>query len=271
MNIFLTGHGFIATALKRHFEGQGHSVYIPERKHITTISPYSGDILARFFDTHQPDVIIHTSAYGNMSTQADPYQTIRANVLLLHRLLEVSKDIPYKAFINFSTSAIQLPTQTLYSTTKAMGEQLSTFYAKTYSKPIVNVRPYSVTGVGEQEAHLIPTLIRAAYTGEEVPFVPEPTHDFIDIDDVVKGIVKVIDNPAPYMAEPVNLGTGHAYSNREVLDVVQRVTGREVHIRETAEAYRPYDALYWVAPWGFLSEHKSLEQIIKEMVAAHPI
>lgn len=264
MNIFLTGHGFIATALKRHFEGQGHSVYTPRRE-----SLYDKEVLVSFGQHIEPDVFIHTSAFGNMSTQEDPYETVRANITLLHNLLEASKNLDYKAFINFSTSAIQLPTQTLYSTTKAMGEQLSTFYAKTYDKPIVNVRPFSVTGVGEQESHLIPTLIRAAYTGEEVPFVPEPTHDFVDIGDVVFCIDYMTSKPHLFVkGQTIELGTGKSYSNAHVLSLVEEVTGKPIKTKEV-KGLRSYDSVYWVSKEPYMLDPKPLEQSINEMVEAY--
>ena len=174
MNVFLTGHGFIATALKNHLEKRGHIVYQPDRARL-----YDKAYLGTYFETHLTDIIIHTAAYGNMTSQSAPYDTVLANIVALHNLLEASKNTPYVAFINFSSSSVLLPIQTLYSTTKSMGETLASYYAQ--EKPIVNVRPYSVTGIGEQKEHLIPTLIDAACTGHEVPFVRGAKHDFIDI------------------------------------------------------------------------------------------
>jgi nucleoside-diphosphate-sugar epimerase len=192
-----------------------------------------------------------------------------ANVCALHYLLESSKNIPYKAFINFSTSAIGLPVQSLYSTTKVMGEKLSTFYATMYSKPIVNVRPYSVTGVGEQEAHLIPTLIRAAHSEETVPFVPEPVHDYIDIEDLVRLVTYIIDN-VDSVAPICHLGSSVSVSNADVLRIVEKVTGRNVSTKRV-DSMRSYDSTDWVAPGSQLFEMKPLERSIREMVEVYKL
>ena len=139
-----------------------------------------------------------------------------------------------------------------------------------YHLPIAIIRPFSVTGVGEQKEHLIPTLIRSCYTGEQVNFVQEPVHDFIDVEDVVDVILNLSNNSARGIFE---LGSGKQYSNAQVLDIVERVTGKKANIN-FVPSLRPYDNENWASTnfksrgWGW-SPTKSLEQSIKEMVEAY--
>ena len=77
--------------------------------------------------------------------------------------------------------------KTMYGACKACGTQLTRHYAEFYNTVIV--RPFSVTGVGEQDKHLIPNLIKSCLTGQKIPFVPAPVNDYIDVKDLCKGVV----------------------------------------------------------------------------------
>lgn len=264
-------HGFIGSNLMRSLEAEGHVV-----KRIWRDNLYTIDYLKKYLLENKVTDIIHCAAAGNSAHGfTHPSLILEANFTLLHNLLLASKDVPLQSFINFSTSAIQLPTQTLYSVTKAMGEKLSTFYATTYQQPIVSVRPFSVTGIGEQESHLIPTLIRAAYSGQSMPFVPDPVHDFIDIADLTRAISHIITNAALLGGSAIDIGTGLATPNLAVKDIVEHVTKRNIVTEEIA-TMRSYDTQNWQADTQRLSTlgfqpEKLLIDSITEMVAAYPI
>jgi nucleoside-diphosphate-sugar epimerase len=136
--------------------------------------------------------------------------------------------------------------------------------------PICIIRPFSVTGVGEQKEHLIPTLIRAALYGEKMDFVKEPVHDFIDVQDVARGMVNLAINQARGIFE---LGTGKGTSNQEVLELVEKITKKHINAHPVS-SMRPYDNAGWVSTnfksrsYGWLPK-KSLEDSIKEMVKAY--
>lgn len=210
------------------------------------------------------DYIIHCGAYGNMYDQTSEMEIFRVNVKRTFDLLEATKVLSYKKFVYVSSSSVSLPTQTMYSVTKKMVENL----IKAYNKPISIVRPYSVTGVGEQSAHLIPTLIDAAFTGKVIPFIPDPCHDFIDISDVVKSIIRIMnfDSLEAYQHPVFDLGSSDSYSNQEVLNIVENITGKKVHTKYTP-AMRSYDTRKWESPISWST--KSLNTSIKEMVEAY--
>ena len=58
-------------------------------------------------------------------------------------------------------------------------------YAGSTGFPAVELRVFSVYGIGEGPHRFIPTLLRAAITGEVMPLVAGPRHDFIYVEDVV--------------------------------------------------------------------------------------
>jgi nucleoside-diphosphate-sugar epimerase len=102
---------------------------------------------------------------------------------------------------------------------------------------------------------------------ELVNFVPEPAHDFIDVEDVVDGMLNLSNHSARGIYE---LGSGKQYTNKEVLDIVEEKTGKKANISKV-KSMRDYDTPDWVSMnfrargFGWLPK-KSLETSIEEMV-----
>jgi len=208
------------------------------------------------------------STYGNLADQTETDKIIQANLTdLIHILNEIDFEKGFKSFIFTSTSSVRLKIQTLYSRTKKAAEQILLALKEKYHVPICIIRPYSVTGVGEQEQHLIPTLIRSCLKGELINFVPNSVHDYIDVEDVVDGIINLSENQAGGIYE---LGNGRGYTNQEILEIVQKVTGMKAKIN-IVDHLRDYDTQDWICrnfrarSYGW-SPQKSLETSIKEMI-----
>src|ERR1035437_6380753 len=128
--VLITGaSGFLGSHLAKALSGQKiltlkHGLFSPED--VTKVAP---------------DVIYNLAAYGNMSNQKDEWENVNANIIGLWTLLQVTKDLPYKKFVQISTSSVLLNHQTMYSSTKLGGEALCKAYIDEYKKPIVVVRP----------------------------------------------------------------------------------------------------------------------------------
>lgn len=210
------------------------------------------------------------SSYGNLITQTDEYLTFKANVEDLIAVLRQTKGMRYKSFIYCSSSSVMLKKQTTYSRCKRAAEEILFAHMERNNLPVCIVRPFSVTGVGEQKEHLIPTLIDSAFTGKTVNFDPTPTHDFIDVEDVVEGLLSLAENGVRGVYQ---LGTGKLTTNQEVLETVEKVTGKKIKVNITRNM-RPYDNDKWVSNnfkargYGWLPQ-KSLEQSITEMVGVY--
>lgn len=251
---YITGsHGFLGTHLLQALEDR-EVTPIPHAK-IKTIKLQPFD---NFF---------FLSTYGNMYFHNDDKKIIQANVLDLVKIILQVDGKPFNSFVYMSTSSVKLPKQTMYSRTKKAAEEILLSFAEKYHKPFCIIRPYSITGVGEQKEHLIPTLIRSCFEGEVVNFVPEPVHDFIDIEDVVAGIINLSSHRARGIFE---LGSGRKYTNRQVLEIVEKVTGRKANVNIVGQL-RLYDNDDWVSSnfrarsYGWLPK-KTLEQSITEQV-----
>jgi len=226
---YITGLGFVGKHLCNRL-GAGNFIAVPHEKiHVEDFS--------------EATRVFFLSTYGNMSSHTDVNAIVRANV---SDLISVLSQINWKkidSFVYFSTSSVKLRVQTTYSRTKRAAEEILLAYMEKYSAPITIIRPMSVTGVGEQEAHLIPTLIRSCLVGEHMKFVESPVHDFIDVRDVVEGTLVLSDDASRGIFE---LGTGVAHSNKEVLDIVERITGKKANTT-IVPSMREYDNKDWVS------------------------
>lgn len=218
------------------------------------------------------DYFYFLSSYGNMSDQTEDNKILKANITdLIDVLLKVNW-AKVKSFIFVSTSSVILPVQTMYSRCKKAAEEILLSFAEKHNAPICIVRPFSITGVGEQKNHLIPRLIESCITGIPIDFVGEPRHDFIDVRDVIEGILALSRKAARGIYE---LGWGKSYSNQEVLNIVEKLTKKKANIRPGVA--KPYDTEDWVSrdfgakdDYGWVPKIK-LKETIKKMVKAASI
>lgn len=253
MNYILGANGFLG----KHLSKKVDCISIPhEEIQDKQIKPF--------------DNLYYLASYGNLIHQTDVQATIKANVRDVICILDKAIEHDFKSFVFISTSSVKLRTQTTYSRAKRAAEEILLAYLERYNKPICIIRPFSVTGVGEQKEHLIPTLIRSCMEGEQINFVESPKHDFIDVDDVVSGILNLSDHSARGIFE---LGTGVSYSNQEVLEMVEEATGKKAKVNRVS-VMRNYDSDQWVSnnfrarSWGWMPQ-KTLKLSIMEMVKAY--
>ena len=220
--------------------------------------------LGREGSTENSTVVFDLAAYGNMpGHKGDPKEIYQANLM---RVIESAEGFEGK-FIYVSSSSVMLPQDTHYSISKRAAEQ----YLQSSDIKCVIARPFSVTGVGDQEGHLIPKLIDSAMTGSEMPFVPDPVHDFIDVQDIVNALVILAGNVDAHVGEVFDLGTGIETSNIEVAATVSEVVGSSPNVK-VVESMRKYDTDKWKADTKKMKSlgwkpQKTLRQSIEEMYA----
>lgn len=211
--------------------------------------------------------VFFLSTYGNMAYHDNDDKVIQANV---SDLIEVVRWIDWEkieSFVFISSSSVKRRVQTIYSRTKKAAEEILMSFMDKYNAPISIIRPLSITGVGEQQEHLIPKLIDSCLHGTAMPFVKDAYHDYIDVEDVTDGILKLSDAGARGVFE---LGTGSSVSNQEVKELVEKITGKKANTT-LVDNMRKYDDKEWVSTnlkargYGWMPK-KTLEQSIKEMV-----
>lgn len=98
-------------------------------------------------------------------------------------------------------------------------------------------------------------------------FVPDATHDFIDVEDVVTGMMILSKIEARGIYE---FGNRIAIPNEEVRRLVEEVTGRKANIVSVGKL-REYDNPDWCCktPNDYWQPTKSLRTSITEMVTQY--
>ncbi len=244
-------NGFIGKHLARSLMAKEIDVLPIDRKLL--INPKK---LWEFIKWENPDYIFCLHAYGNHSSQQNDEETFLANVAATFNLLNASKDIPYKAFINFGSSSEygkkqtamkeeDLPeAETMYGCTKVAGTYLARAFSKKYDLPIVTVRPFSVYGPGEADFRFIPTVIRCALRGEELKLEPTGMHDWIYIWDFIEGVLQVADHAKTLQGQAINIGTGAQSSNKEIVEEISFLSDK--FIKTDTKYMRPNDSGVWI-------------------------
>jgi nucleoside-diphosphate-sugar epimerase len=210
------------------------------------------------------EVIFDLAAYGNMAGhRGDPGEIYSAN--LMRVIDSVGNLSENQKFLYVSTSSVMLPIKTPYSLSKKAAEE----YLKHSGKRIAIARPFSITGVGDQEDHLIPTLIRSCLYNLEMPFVEEPVHDFLDVNDFVDALLTIREK-AQFAGEVYEIGSGQQHTNQEVRERVEFYTGSKANVK-IVDSMRKYDSKVWVSNNERISTlgwspSRTLSDSIEEMV-----
>jgi len=249
-------HGFIASHLAEALEPQ--------------VDVIAGN---RFGYVPIVDGIYDLASYGNLYHQTDVMKMYEANLFRVLDLLGNAEKYDYKFCILTSTTSVLLPNLSYYSLSKEAMEELARKWAKDHDKPIVVVRPSTIVGVGEPNVHLIPTLIKSCIEGTVMPFVREPTHDFLDVGDFVSAVSLVASKAKELSGQVINIGSGTKTTNDQVRALVEAVTGRKAKVT-IQDTLRPYDTPHWdIDTWHIRSlgwsPKKLLVDTIKEMVKAY--
>jgi UDP-glucose 4-epimerase len=224
--------------------------------------------VAAVFKAYAIDGVLHFAgkALVGESTQT-PELYYRTNVVGGLNLLNAMKDHGVRYLIFSSTCAtygvprdipiredhLQQPINP-YGETKLAFERAMRWFHDAHGLEYLSLRYFNAAGAdsagdfGEDhnpETHLIPLVLDAA-AGRR-PFVeifgtdyptPDGTclRDYIHVSDLARAHVTAVQvlMDGRIQSQAINLGTGHGYSVREVIDTVRRVTGVDFKVRESA-------------------------------------
>lgn len=244
MKIFITGStGFVGHNLTQYYTARGHEVYAFRRDQSLR------DCLEQF----RPDAIINSAA-----EIYDYEHMFEPNILMVQTILEYVKQCEQPCrLIQIGSSSEYGPTDhataenTLlkpvdyYQATKGAATLLCQGWARLHKLPIWIVRPYSVYGPGERPHRLFPRLYRA-FTNNEPMTLYQGQHDFIYINDFVRGIDLVLQEWDLDYGEIVNFGSGVQISNFELLDIWEHVAEKTAPVAKVAEMRKAFENNVWV-------------------------
>ena len=229
---------------------------------------YQGDLLNKkdlemVFEQNKFDAVIHFAALALAPQSMEkPYEYFRNNILGGLNLLEAMKEASCKKIIFSSTCAVygtpqKLPVtedtplhpESVYGETKLAFERILFWYDQIYKIRYISLRYFNAAGatlngaLGEDhqpETHIIPLAIKAAlgkerFTlyGDNYP-TPDGTcvRDYIHVLDLAEAHILALEKlEKDDKSEVYNLGAEKGYSNKEVLEMVKRVSGIDFEVK----------------------------------------
>ena len=241
MKIFITGStGFVGMNLVEFYKD--HEVFSFTRD----------QNLKDSLEYFKPDVIINSAAdIYNADAMWEP------NVLFVHTCLEYVKKNTNTSMIQIGSSSEygkldQASAETdrinpidMYQATKGAATLLCQGYARYYKLDVKIARPYSVYGKYERPHRLFPNLWKAFNLDKPMKLY-QGYHDFIFIDDFVRGIDILVRSNNDLYGDIVNFGSGIQYSNFEVLDMFEKVTGKSAPVEKIEQVSKSFENDIWV-------------------------
>ena len=314
MKVFVTGGaGYIGSVATELLLNDGHEVVVfdnLEIGHRAAVDPRAqfveGDL--RDADTTmsavrnaRPDAIMHFAAYALVGeSMLKPEAYFRNNLTGALNLADAALRASVPRFIFSSTCAtygqpeqVPITEDTLQKPTNPYGESKLAFekalrwYSECHGMTTTFFRYFNACGATEKrgedhdpEAHLIPIVLKVALGQREHVNIfgddydtPDGTciRDYIHIVDLARAHALALSQES---SNVFNLGTGNGFSVKEVIDVVRRVTAREIPVEVGPR--RPGDPARLVAAadkahkeLGWTPKFTSLESIVESAWAWH--
>lgn len=260
-NVYLRNHGYTTVVFDNLTTGH--------RQSVGTTPLIVGDLknkadIDEVFSHHTFDAVIHFAALALAPESMErPYDYYLNNVIGGLNLLESMREYTCQTIVFSSTCSVygtpqKLPVsedapirpESVYASSKRMFEEILDWYDELYGVKSIKLRYFNASGatldgsLGEShrsETHIIPLALEVAegkrdvfeMYGNDYP-TPDGTciRDYIHVLDLADAHVKAVE----YLKDKgnsdiFNLGVGRGYSNREVVQTIEKVTGKKLPIR----------------------------------------
>jgi nucleoside-diphosphate-sugar epimerase len=189
------------------------------------------------------------------------------------RLIQIGSSAEYGPMPRATSEQDAINPVDVYQATKGAATLLCQGYARQFGLKALVARIYSGFGPNEREHRLFPKLYRAFFNNEAM-ILRDGVHDFIYIDDFVRGIDLVLKKEWP-AGEIVNFGSGIQKTNLEVVKAWEAITGRKGAVTYEPGLSKAYESNVWICntnyalkQYGFETKftlEQGIEDFIKKM------
>lgn len=248
------GAGFLGSFIVERLHQRGaREVFVPRSRDYNLVEM---EAARRLLDDARPDVIIHAAALagGIGANRARPADFFYTNLMMGVQLMEVARQRGVEKFVSIGTICAYpkftpIPfkeehlwdgypeeTNAPYGLAKKMLLVQGQAYRQQYGFNAIYLLPVNLYGPRDnfdlQTSHVIPALIRkcieAQERGEDQIVVwgdGSPTREFLYVQDAAESIILAAER---YNGdEPVNLGSGHEISIKDLAEKIAHLTGFE--------------------------------------------
>jgi len=199
--------------------------------------------------------IIHLAAISDVKyCNENPSLCFDINVLGTKKMLEIcrKKDV---GFIFASTSHVygkpkinpiseneRTKPNSIYATTKIIGENMCESYAKTYGLDISVLRFFSLYGPNAPKHNVIYNIINQYKSNSKIKIGNlKPKRDFLYIDDAINAIKLVNKNQKGFQI--LNVGSGNSFSIKKICEKIEKIRKTKMEIKVDQNKIRKNDIL----------------------------
>ncbi len=228
------GTGYLGSNILKKLVAQGYRIILLKRSYsktfrisdvLNSIVTYDIDKLAieKIFSEHKIDIILHCATdYGRKNIE--PLQIIDANLTLPLRLLELGKRNKVSCFIN--TDTILDKRVSHYSLSKRQFHDWFLLYQKELC--CVNIALEHFFGPGDDNTKFVSYIVNELICkAKKIDLtLGEQKRDFIYIDDVVDGFLKVL-GKSPQMGKgyfKFEIGSGGSISIKDLVVKIKELS-----------------------------------------------
>ncbi len=175
-------------------------------------------VLADLLAEHRPEIVVHLAAQAGVRYSLEaPRSYVDSNLVGTFELLEAARATPPKHLLMASTSSVygantdmpyaeidKADTQmSFYAATKKANEAMSHSYAHLFGVPVTMFRFFTVYGPWGRPDMALFKFVRAIREGQPIDVYNhgKMRRDFTYIDDLVEGIVRLMDAVPPTVAQ----------------------------------------------------------------------
>lgn len=166
------------------------------------------------FSTHKPQRVVNLAAQAGVRYSIEnPLAYIDSNIVGFAHILEGCRHNGVEHLVYASSSSVYGANTTmpfsvhhnvdhplsLYAASKKSNELMAHTYSHLYNLPTTGLRFFTVYGPWGRPDMALFKFTKAILTGEKIPVFNYGKHrrDFTYIDDIVEGVIRVLDRPAP--------------------------------------------------------------------------